>query len=80
MGTVQLGLGSLCYAYAARHLPAAPLQLLALAELVMSPVWVWLVVDEVPSTATLAGGAMILAATAFQATARAPRAVAPSVG
>ena len=36
MGTVQLGLGSLCYAYAARHLAAAPLQLLALAELAVA--------------------------------------------
>jgi DME family drug/metabolite transporter len=80
MGTVQLGLGSLCYAYAARHLAAAPLQLLALAELVLSPVWVWLVVDEVPTAATLLGGAMILAATAFQASARMPRPVAPGVG
>ena len=80
MGTVQLGLGSLCYAYAARHLAAAPLQLLALAELVLSPVWVWLVVDEVPTAATLVGGAMILVATAFQASARMPRPVAPGVG
>jgi DME family drug/metabolite transporter len=80
MGTVQLGLGSLCYAYAARHLAAAPLQLLALAELVLSPVWVWLVVDEVPTAATLVGGAMILVATAFQAGARMPRPVAPGVG
>jgi drug/metabolite transporter (DMT)-like permease len=80
MGTVQLGLGSLCYAYAARHLAAAPLQLLALAELVLSPVWVWLVVDEVPTAATLVGGAMILVATAFQASARMPRPVAAGVG
>ena len=51
-----------------------------LTELVLSPVWVWLVVDEVPTAATLVGGAMILVATAFQASARMPRPVAPGVG
>lgn len=67
MGAVQLGLGSILYAMSARHLPAAALQLLALTELVLSPTWVWLAVDEVPSAATLAGGAMILAAVLIQA-------------
>jgi drug/metabolite transporter, DME family len=69
MGAVQLGLGSVCYALAARHLRAAVLQVLALSELVMSPLWVWLAVGEQPAAATLAGGAMILAATAAQAAA-----------
>src|SRR3954467_6894808 len=56
MGSVQLGLGSVCYTLGARHLPAAALQLLALLELVFSPLWVWLVVGEVPAPATLGGG------------------------
>jgi DME family drug/metabolite transporter len=67
MGVAQLGLGSVCYAMAARHLRAAVLQVLALSELVMSPLWVWLAVGEEPAAATLAGGAMILAATLAQA-------------
>jgi drug/metabolite transporter (DMT)-like permease len=67
MGSVQLGLGSVCYTLGARHLPAAALQLLALLELVFSPLWVWLVVGEVPGAATLAGGGLVMAATAMQA-------------
>jgi drug/metabolite transporter (DMT)-like permease len=67
MGSVQLGLGSVCYALGARHLPAAALQLLALLELVFSPLWVWLVVGEVPATATLAGGGLVMVASVLQA-------------
>ena len=67
MGSVQLGLGSVCYTLGARHLPAAALQLLALLELVFSPLWVWLVVGEVPAPATLAGGGLVLAASVLQA-------------
>ena len=67
MGSVQLGLGSVCYTLGTRHLPAAALQLLALLELVFSPLWVWLVVGEVPGLATLAGGALVLGASALQA-------------
>ena len=67
MGSVQLGLGSVCYTLGARHLPAAALQLLALLELVFSPLWVWLVVGEVPAPATLFGGALVMAASALQA-------------
>ena len=67
MGSVQLGLGSVCYTLGARHLPAAALQLLALLELVFLPLWVWLVVGEVPAPATLAGGGLVLAASVLQA-------------
>lgn len=70
MGSLQLGLGSILYTLAARHLPAAPLQLLTLVELVLSPLWVWLVVAETPVATTLAGGALILAASILQAVAR----------
>ena len=71
----------ICYTLGARHLPAAALQLLALTELVLSPLWVWLVVNEVPTAATLAGGGMIMAATVVQASAaRLARRAAPSAG
>ena len=70
MGVVQLGLGSILYTLGARQVPAARLQLAAMAELAMGPLWVWLGVDEVPSGPTLAGGALILASIALQAAAR----------
>jgi drug/metabolite transporter (DMT)-like permease len=70
MGVIQLGLGSILYTLGARRVPAARLQLAAMAELVMGPLWVWLIVDEVPTVTTLAGGALILASIALQAAAR----------
>jgi drug/metabolite transporter (DMT)-like permease len=70
LGTVQLGLGSIAFTRGARHVPAAELQLLAMAELALAPLWVWLVVDEVPSPGTVTGGGLILTAIALQATAR----------
>jgi drug/metabolite transporter (DMT)-like permease len=70
MGVIQLGLGSILYTLGARRVPAARLQLAAMAELVMGPLWVWLVVDEIPTVTTLAGGALILASIALQAAAR----------
>jgi len=34
---------------------------------VLGPLWVWLAVDERPSTATLVGGAIVVAAVIVQA-------------
>jgi drug/metabolite transporter (DMT)-like permease len=47
--------------------PAVELALLSMSELVLAPLWVWLAVGEVPSAFTLAGGAIVMAAIAFQA-------------
>ena len=62
MGVVQLGGGLVLYTRASRHLPAAELQLVATAELVMAPLWVWIGVGEAPGAATLAGGALVFLA------------------
>jgi len=70
LGIVQLGIGSVLFALASRHVPAAELTLFSLGEPVLAPLWTWLGVGEVPSLATLAGGAVMLAALAIQATAR----------
>lgn len=59
-GAVQIGLGFTFITYAARHIPAAELMLLSLSESILGPVWVWLVVAEVPSVSTLLGGAIVL--------------------
>ena len=47
---------------AGRHVPAARTSLLLLSEIVLAPIWVWLVVNEVPAGKTVAGGAVILLA------------------
>ncbi len=62
MGAVQIGAGLLVYTAGSRHLPAAELALLALTEVVLGPVWVWLGIGETPSLATLLGGAIVLGA------------------
>jgi DME family drug/metabolite transporter len=67
MGVVQIGCGMLAFTAGSRHLPAADLALLALTEVVLGPVWAWLVVGEVPAFWTLVGGAIVLSATAVQA-------------
>lgn len=59
-GAIQIGLGFTFITYAARHIPAAELMLLGLFETVLGPTWTWLIVNEVPSMATLAGGAIVL--------------------
>ena len=57
------GLFTLC----ARHLPAAELTVLSMIESVLSPIWVLIAFAEVPTALTMAGGAIVLAAVAFQA-------------
>ena len=62
MGTGQVGAGFLLITTGARFVPAAEVALLALIEVGLAPLWVWLWIDEAPSGATLAGGAIVLAA------------------
>ena len=61
-GGVLLGVGLPIFNAAGRHVPAARTSLLLLSEIVLAPVWVWLVVDETPAGSTVAGGAVILVA------------------
>jgi DME family drug/metabolite transporter len=74
MGIVQIGCGLIAFSAGSRHLPAADLLLLAQTEVVLAPVWAWLVLGEVPAVATLAGGAIVLGAVSAQAFAGARRA------
>ena len=66
LGIVQYGGGFVLLTLGARHLPAAEVALLALAETVLAPVWAWIGVDEVPTLFTLAGGVIVLAAVVVQ--------------
>lgn len=66
LGIFQLGLGSLLFAMASRAVPAVELTLYALGESILSPVWAWMFVAEVPAGTALAGGAVILLAIVVQ--------------
>jgi len=62
MSVGQIGFGLLCYTAGSKAVPAAELVLISLTEVVFGPIWVWLVVNEVPHLETLIGGAILLGA------------------
>lgn len=62
MGLVQLALPLILFAAGAKHVPVVPAMLIALADVVLNPSWVWLVHGEQPPSGTIAGGALILSA------------------
>ena len=47
---------------AAKHLLAAELTLFMLLEFTLGPVWVWIFVNEVPTSWTLVGGSIVISA------------------
>jgi len=63
-GTIQVGFGFAFLTLASKLIPAAQVTLLVLTETVLGPLWVWLLVNEVPSISTLIGGVVILASVA----------------
>jgi drug/metabolite transporter (DMT)-like permease len=67
LGIGQMGLGLVFLTMGARLIPAAEVALITLVEVVLGPLWVWLAYSERPSTATLVGGAIVMAAVAVQA-------------
>ncbi len=62
MGFGQVGIGMLLYTVGARYVRAAELAILSLTEFIVSPIWGWLIVGEVPVAATILGGVIILGA------------------
>lgn len=66
LGVCQVGLAYVCLTAAIRHLPALEVSLLLLIEPVFNPVWTWLLHGEHPGTWTIAGGGIILTATALR--------------
>jgi drug/metabolite transporter (DMT)-like permease len=62
LGAVQIGLGLVFLTIGARLIPAAQVALITLLEVVLGPLWVWIALSERPDGATLAGGAVVIAA------------------
>lgn len=67
LGFGQMALGLALLTMGARLIPAAEVALITLLEIVLGPLWVWLALSERPSTATLLGGAVVIAAVVLQA-------------
>jgi drug/metabolite transporter (DMT)-like permease len=66
LGIGQIGLGFALLTVGARLIPATQVGLITLLEVVLGPVWVWLALDERPSTLTLVGGAIVIIAIVIQ--------------
>ena len=66
-GAVLSGTVHVIFTWSSRHVPGAELTLLILIEFVLSPMWVWLFIDEQPSPATLLGGALVIVSVASRA-------------
>jgi len=62
LGCLQLGLPCMLMVRASSQLSAPEISLLAMLEVVLGPLWVWLGAGEVPALATLAGGSLVIAA------------------
>ena len=62
MGTVQVGLPLILMTMAARYLAAAEVALLAMLEVILGPIWVWLVLGERPTALALVGGTLVMGA------------------
>jgi drug/metabolite transporter, DME family len=67
IGAVVLALGMVMYTLGSRVIPAAELTLLALIEVLLAPLWVFLFLGETASAETFVGGAVLLAAVALNA-------------
>jgi drug/metabolite transporter (DMT)-like permease len=66
LGGGQIGLGLALLTVGARLIPAAQVALITLLEVVLGPLWVWIALAERPDNATLAGGAIVVAAIVVQ--------------
>jgi drug/metabolite transporter (DMT)-like permease len=66
LGIGQIGVGFALLTVGARLIPAAQVGLISLLEVVLGPLWVWVALDERPSTLTLCGGAIVVAAIVLQ--------------
>jgi drug/metabolite transporter (DMT)-like permease len=67
-GVVQLAAPYLLFQLGLRRVTPVDASLLILLEPVLNPIWVWLVVGEVPEWTTFIGGAAILATLIIEAT------------
>lgn len=61
LGLVVLPVSFGLITVAPRYIPAPEVSLIMLLEAILGPLWVWLVIGEVPNTATFAGGGLVLA-------------------
>ena len=67
MGVFQVGAGLTLYTIGSKAVPAAELALLSMTEVLLGPLWVWLILGEAAGIYTLLGGGLLLIAIAGNA-------------
>jgi drug/metabolite transporter (DMT)-like permease len=67
LGAGQMALGLILFTAGARLIPAAQAGLITLLEVVLGPLWVWLIYREAPDALTMLGGAVIVGAVLLHA-------------
>ena len=67
MGAFQVSASLVLYAAGAKFVPAAELMVLALVEVILGPMWVWLILGEAPTLLGIFGGAIVVGAVFFNA-------------
>lgn len=67
MGAFQVAASLVLYAAGAKYVPAAELMVLALVEVFLGPLWVWLLLDEAPTMLGFVGGGIVVGAVFFNA-------------
>ncbi len=78
LGAFQIAVPYALYGWCLRHLTPQRATIVMLTEPIMNPLWVWLVIGEVPSWATFLGGAMILGGLVVMIRGQEPAAEAPA--
>jgi drug/metabolite transporter (DMT)-like permease len=61
-GTVLMPIAFFFLALAPSYIPGAQVGMFYLLETILAPVWVWLIFNEIPTSQTVTGGAILLAA------------------
>ncbi len=67
LGAFILGVGMVLCSMGSKVVPAAELSLLCMTEIILAPVWAWLILNEVPNASVLIGGAAIVGAIVLNA-------------
>ncbi len=66
LGIFQIGVSAILLAYGVRHVTAVQSFLISMIEPIFNPVWVFLLLGEVPGPRALLGGLLILGATTLR--------------
>jgi drug/metabolite transporter (DMT)-like permease len=62
LGIFQAGLASITFSYGIKRISAVQAMLIATAEPILNPIWVFVIIGEKPSMTALAGGIIIIVA------------------